>query len=118
MENHRYETVLLNPETVELRWYESLHDRTYRSWKMHRSVAAAVADWWRHSGVHSLELKKTRSGMVEITRVSPSYAEIRALDPKGRPHMTGWSLPIPAVMALAAELSIPFNTDTPREKGE
>jgi len=44
----------------------------------------------------------------------PSHAEIRALDPRGRPQMTGWSLPIPAVRALAAELSKPFNTNTQR----
>ena len=112
MENDRFETVFLNPETVELRFYESPEDRTYRSWKMNRSVAAAVADWWRNSGIHSLEAKKIKSDIVEITLLSASHAEIKALDSLGRPTMVGWSLPILGVKALETELSITHNADT------
>jgi len=109
METYRFETVFLNSEALELRFYESPEDRTYCSWKIDRSVAAAVVDWWRSSGIHSLEAKQVKTNVVEITLLSESYAEIRALDSLGRPKMAGWSLPIPGVKALEAALSKPIN---------
>ena len=73
--------------------------------KMNLSGAAAVADWWRNSSTHFLEAKKVKADILEITLLSSSHAKIRALDSPGRPKMSGWSLPIPMVQALEAELA-------------
>jgi len=105
MQNYRIETAFLNPETVELRFYESSEDSTYRGWKMSLPVASAVADWWRNNGVQFLKGKKIKSDIVDITLLSDSHAEIRALDSLGRPKLTGWSLPIIVVEALEKELA-------------
>jgi hypothetical protein len=113
MENYRLETVFLNPETLEIRFYDSSEDNTYRSWKVDRSVAVAVADWWRNSDIYSLKAKKIKTDIVEITLLSASHAEIRALDSLGRPKMVGWSLPIPVVQALEAALVKTYHTNTP-----
>lgn len=106
MQNYRIETVLLNPEIVELRLYESSEDSTYRGWKMSLPIAAAVAGWWRNNGAQSPKGKKIKSDIVDITLLSDSHAEIRALDSLGRPKPTGWSLPIIVVEALEKELAM------------
>jgi len=106
MQNHRIETVFFNPETVDLRFYESAEDSTYRGWKMSLPVAAAVADWWRNNGDQSPKGKKVKSDIVDITLLSASHVEIRALDSLGRPKLTGWSLPIIVVEALEKELAM------------
>ena len=105
MQNYRIETVFLNPSTVELKFYESLEDSTYRGWKISLPIAVAVADWWRNNGVQSPKGKKIKSDIVDITLLSATHAEIRALDSLGRPKLTGWSLPIIVVEALEKELA-------------
>lgn len=106
MQNYRIETVFLNSETVELRLYESAEDSTYRGWKMNLPIASAVADWWRNNGAQSPKGEKVKSDIVDMTLLSDSHAEIRALDSLGRPKLTGWSLPITVVEALEKELAM------------
>jgi hypothetical protein len=98
----RVEVIILDPATVELKLYEGIEGKRYRSWKMPRSVATLIAYWWNYQGDYS-EKEKRFTNLV-ISMPSSGHVEVKELDVLGHPKPAGWSLPVAVVKALAKEL--------------
>lgn len=105
MQASRVEVIVLDPNTVELKLYDSMEDKRYRSWKMPMSVAAAISYWWHNMGAQLTRMERIRFGNVVITMPSTGLVDIKELDTLDHPKPLGWSLSVVVVEALTKELS-------------
>lgn len=96
----------MDPNTVELKLYDSQEDKRYRSWKIPMPVAEAISYWRQNMGDQRTLMKSKRLGNVVISMPSSGFVDVKELDVLGHPKLAGWSLPVVVVEALAKKLVI------------
>ncbi len=87
---------------IEIRYFDTLKDELYRSWKLPESIVNELITWWislRKNKEITCPLQE-RTKVCEFTMHTGKNIEIKSLDSKGRTNMTGWSLPAAAVDRL------------------
>jgi len=100
LEAYRVEIIVLDPNTFELKLYDSMEDKRYRSWKIPMSVATAIASWWQEQGPYGMSREGKRTASVLISMLSSEHVDIKEFDRLGHPKLAGWSLPVVVVEAL------------------
>ena len=87
---------------IEIRYFDDSRDSRYLSWIVPRNVADDLISWWK-------DLRKKRhicfpitmkTKVCNINMPTDKYIDIIEFDRRGRPKMTGWSLPRVAVEEL------------------
>jgi len=101
-ESFQIEFVFLNPDIVEVKLYDNITDKSYRSWKMTVTVAGCIASWWQEQISGKTPEKRFRDAVI-ITH-STNFVDVKELDTLGQPKPIGWSLPIVVVDALVKEM--------------
>lgn len=87
---------------LEIRYFDTPRDFSYRSWKLPKGVAGELISWWKKlSENKSIHFPiKERTKICEFTMYTENYIEIRELDSLGHFKMIGWNLPKVAVEEL------------------
>jgi len=91
-----------NNGIIEIRYFDTLKDELYRSWKLPESIAHELIAWWislKKNKEITFPLKK-RTKVCELTMHTEKNIEIKSLDCLGRTNMTGWSLPAVVIKKL------------------
>lgn len=89
---------------LEVRYFDE-PDR-FRRWMIPLSYAVDLAGWWqgaRRAGRSSKHnSSEAQYGCINVAVFSPNQIYFRGRSPLGRPNVTGFQLPRPAVEALCA----------------
>lgn len=98
-----------NNGIIEIRYFDTLKDELYRSWKLPESIVHELITWRmsskKNKGITFPFQKRTK--VCEITMNTKKYIEVKSLDCRGRANMTGWNLP-----AVVVERLIVWQKDT------
>lgn len=80
---------------IEVRYFDTPKDESYRSWKLPRPVAEELIKWWRMTKINQKTIFpiNSRTGICEFTMHTEKFIGIKEIDSLGRTKMTGWSLP-------------------------
>lgn len=91
-----------NNAILEIRYFDTLKDQLYRSWRLPESIVHELIAFWislKKNKEIPFPLKK-RTKLCEFTMYTEKFIEIKSLDCRGRTNMTGWSLPNGVVVEL------------------
>lgn len=87
---------------VEIRYFDTPQDPTYRSWKLPKGIAEELIYWWKKI-TKDKDIRfpiKESTKFCEFTMNTEKYIDIKEFDSLGRHNMTGWSLPKVAIEEL------------------
>jgi len=100
--NYRIEFNIFPNGDLEIRYFDTPRDFSYRSWKLPKRVVEELISWWKklkkNKSIHFPAKEKTK--ICEFNMYTEKYIDIREFDSLGRFKMTGWSLPKVAVEEL------------------
>ncbi len=91
-----------NNGIIEIRYFDTPKDESYRSWKLPESIVHELIVWWislKKNKETAFPLQK-RTKVCELTMHTEKNIEIKSLDCLGRTNMTGWGLPAAVVERL------------------
>jgi hypothetical protein len=98
----------IGEDQLELRYYHSSQEGSYRSWKLLLREAEDLRSWWQSEGLHFRDgqsaIQSRRSGNVLVSMFVPTLVEVRMLDKWGKPKTVGCALPREVVAHLAPYL--------------
>jgi len=100
--NYRIEFNIFPNGDLEIRYFDTPRDFSYRSWKLPKRVVEELISWWKklkkNKSIHFPIKERTK--ICEFNMYTEKYIDIREFDSLGRFKMTGWSLPKVAVEEL------------------
>lgn len=98
----------IGEDQLELRYFGSSQEGSYRSWKMLLREAEDLRSWWQSEGSHfgdgESPIRDQRSGSVLVSMFVPTLVEVRMLDAWGKPKTVGCALPREVLEHLASYL--------------
>lgn len=107
----------IGEDQLELRYYGSSQEGSYRSWKMLLREAEDLRSWWQTEGSHFREgqsaIRDRRSGSVFVSMFVPTFVEVRMLNEWGKPKTVGCALPreIMVHLVFLCDATKPFRVD-------
>ena len=87
---------------LEIRYFDTLQDSFYRSWRLPKDVVKELILWWRklrkNKNIHFPIKEDTK--ICEFNMYTEKSIDIREFDSLGRYKTIGWSLPKETVEEL------------------